>query len=118
MNQKRAKKELIEQLKLRMGEVAEHRAYRWLDELDRSSRRSAKQRIEDRIEEVTDKLANKWLRELEARSGWIRYRKGHDGFCYGIGFGECEDCEPQEDYEACPSYAHCKEEYECSFKED
>ena len=116
MNQPPVKKRLlIKQLRSRMDEVAEHRASRWLEELDRSTQRSAKRRLIDRIEEVSEELATKWLNELDARLGWIKYREEHDGFCYGIGFGECEDCAPAGDNEVCPNYEHCKDEYVCEW---
>jgi hypothetical protein len=37
-----------------MGEVAEHRAVRWLEELDKTTGQSAKERLADRMGQVTE----------------------------------------------------------------
>jgi hypothetical protein len=115
MEQVSAKEELRQHLTERMGEVTEHRAVKWLEELDRASRRSAKERLLQRLEEVPEEIATKWLRELDARLCWQRYRQEHDDFCFGVGFGECEDCEPSEGHEGCPNYEYCKEEFEAEW---
>jgi len=106
---------LIEQLRKRLGEVAEHRAARWLEELERVTRRSARERLIQRIEEAPQELAVQWLRELDARLCWLQYRQEHDDFCYGLDFGRCEDCKPFSDHEGCPNYEWCKSEYEAEW---
>jgi hypothetical protein len=111
------KKELIRQLKMRMGEVAEHRAERWLEDLDKIAEQSAKKRLASRIDQVPEDLAVKWLKELDNRSEWLVYGKDHEDFCFGIGFGECEDCKPEGDHLVCPNYEYCKAEFEAEWPE-
>jgi hypothetical protein len=111
------REKLLRQLRTRMGEVAEHRAERWLEELDMSIGLSAKERLADRMDDVTEDLAVKWLKELDDRSDWVIYRKGHEEFCFGVGFGECEDCQPEGDHLVCPSYEYCKAEFEAEWPE-
>jgi hypothetical protein len=105
-----------EELMARMGEVAEHRALRWLDELEGAAEKvTAKERLIKRFGEVDDVLAVKWLEELNQRAGWCEYQEMHEGFCYGVGFGACEDCAPDGDHEPCPNYEFCKEEHEAAW---
>ncbi|UCF57504.1 MAG: hypothetical protein JSW15_03285 [Deltaproteobacteria bacterium] len=117
MDKPSAKEESTEQLRERIGEVAEHRAARWLEELDEVTQRSAKERLVDRMDEVAEDLAGKWLKELDARLSWLNYREDHDDFCYGVGFGECEDCKPEGDHLVCPNYEYCKAEFEAEWPE-
>jgi hypothetical protein len=117
MKNRSAKEELIRQLKARMGEVAGHRAERWLEELDKLTGQSAKERLVERMDHVSEDLAVKWLKELDDRSGWLKYRKDHEEFCFGIGFGECEDCKPEGDHLVCPNYEYCKAEFEAEWPE-
>jgi hypothetical protein len=111
------KEKLLRQLRTRMGEVAEHRAERWLEELDMSMGLSAKEHLADRMDDVTEDLAVKWLKELDDRSGWLNYRKGREEFCFGVGFGECDDCKPEGDHLVCPNYEYCKAESEADWPE-
>lgn len=111
------REELIRQLRRRMGEVAEHRAERWLEMLDKVSGQSARERLEDRMGEVPEDLAAQWLGELDDRVDWRFYRKEHEDFCFGIGFGECEDCKPEGDHLVCPNYEYCKAEFEADWPE-
>jgi len=112
-----AKEELIRQLKTRMGEVTEHRAERWLEELNRITGQSAKERLANRMDHVSKDLAVKWLKELDDRLAWLIYRKDHEEFCFGIGFGECEDCKPAGDHLVCANYEDCKAEFEAEWPE-
>jgi hypothetical protein len=100
-----------------MGEVAEHRAERWLEELDKVSGQSARERLGGRMGEVAEDLVTQWLRELDDRLDWIIYRKGQEDFCFGIGFGECVDCKPEGDHLVCPNYEYCKAEFEAEWPE-
>ena len=111
------REDLIRQLRRRMGEVAEHRAERWLEELDKRTGQSAKERLADRMDQLTEDLAVQWLKELDERSDWMAYRKNHEDFCFGIGFGECEDCKPEGDHLVCPNYEYCKAEFEADWPE-
>ena len=117
MKQPLRKGELTQQLIKRMHEVAEHRAARWLEELDKTAGRSFKERLVERMDEVTEELAIKWLGELDQRLCWLRYREQYDDFCYGVGFGDCEDCKPEGDHEACSYYEYCKAEFEAKWPE-
>jgi hypothetical protein len=110
-----AKEELIQGLLKRMGEVAEHRVARWLEELDKVTSRSAKERLVARIDELTENLAVRWLCELDERLCWLDYRQDHHEFCYGVGFDECGDCKSEDDHEVCPNYDYCKAEYEAEW---
>ncbi len=112
-----AKEELIRRLKTRMGEVAEHRAGRWLEELNRTTGQSAKKRLANRVDHVPKELAVKWLKELDERLDWLAYRKDHEEFCFGVGFGECEDCRPAGDHLVCSNYEYCKAEFEAEWPE-
>ncbi len=96
--------DLTQKLATRLNEVTEHRASRWLEELDRVNRVPAKWRLIKRMDEVTEDLASKWLRELNGRLCWLDYRKAYGDFCYGVGLSEFEDCE------RCPNHDQCKTE--------
>jgi hypothetical protein len=72
----------------------------------------AKERLLPRMDEVIEELATKWLRELDQRLCWPRYRQNQDDFCYGQGFGEFENCLPFGDHGGCLDYECCKAEYE------
>jgi hypothetical protein len=100
---------LTRKLATRLNEVAEHRASRWLEELDRVTRVPAKWRLIKRMDEVTEDLTSKWLRELNGRRCWLDYRKAYGDFCYGVGFGEFADCE------WCPNHDQCKAEKEAEW---
>ena len=115
MNKTSEKDDILEQLKNRMGEVAEHRAARWLEELDKATDRPPKERILARMNEVTETLARKWLNELDARLGWTEYQKDHEDFCYGVSFGEHRDCKSLDKPEECPNFAYCKAEHEADW---
>lgn len=117
MHDPSTKKALIAQLRNRMGEVAEHRARRWLEELEQSTGRSVKDQLLQRLGEVSEALAKRWLDELDARLGWLDYRKDQTDFCYGVGFGDCEDCRPADDHLLCPNYEYCKAESEAEWPE-
>jgi hypothetical protein len=69
---------LTRKLATRLNEVAEHRASRWLEELDRVTRVPAKWRLIKRMDEVTEDLTSKWLRELNGRRCWLDYRKAYE----------------------------------------
>ena len=113
-----AKEELIRLLKTRMGEVAEHRAERWLQELSKITGQSAKKRLVHRMDQVPKDLAVKWLKELDDRLDWLIYRKENEEFCFGVGFGECEDCRPAGDHLVCPNYEYCKAEFEAEWPQE
>ncbi|MFH1351065.1 MAG: hypothetical protein ABII26_09000 [Pseudomonadota bacterium] len=112
-----SREELIEQLRERIGEVAEHRAIKWLEELEKKSPRTIREELFQRLQEVPVDLDIKWLKELDERLSWVEYRDKNADFCYGVGWGESEGCKPSEDHDACPIYDICKAEKEAEWPE-
>lgn len=112
---KKGGRDVILELKGRMGEVSEFRAVRWLEELEKSAPRSPKERLIHRIEGIGEAAASRWLAELDARSLWPKYRETHEDFCFGLGFGSCQACDGSGHGEPCPFYDCCKSEHEAAW---
>jgi hypothetical protein len=101
----------------RMGEVTEYRAANWIEELNSQTPKSPKDQLLERLEEASEDLIKKWLIELDARACWLEYRENHPDFCYGVGFGESDECKPSAEHEACPSLDYCRAEFEADWPE-
>jgi hypothetical protein len=106
-----------EKLITRMGEVTEYRAAKWIEELNKVSQRSPKDQLLTRLEEASENLLLNWLKELDTRACWLEYREKHPDFCYGVDFGEYDECKPSAEHEGCTSLDYCRAEFEADWPE-